>query len=83
MWSKSFTTTSINDYPASFHFKGFINCTSTTSCSLSSKTSNPKMTFEVGVKLTTGERFEIEVEYDETVEDLKSKIEVSTHDWWL
>ena len=35
------------------------------------------MTFEVGVKLQTGERFEIEADGDETVADLKSRIEVS------
>ena len=36
-----------------------------------------KMTFEVGVKLQTGERFEIEADGDETVADLKNRIEVS------
>ena len=35
------------------------------------------MTFEVGVKLQTGERFEIEADGDETVADLKKRIEVS------
>ena len=35
------------------------------------------MTFEVGVKLQTGERFEIEADGDETVADLKNRIEVS------
>ena len=35
------------------------------------------MTFEVGVKLQTGERFEIEANGDETVADLKNRIEVS------
>ena len=35
------------------------------------------MTFEVGVKLQTGERFEIEANSDETVADLKNRIEVS------
>ena len=35
------------------------------------------MTFEVGVKLQTGERFEIEAVGDETVADLKNRIEVS------
>ena len=33
------------------------------------------MTFEVGVKLQTGERFEIEADCDETVADLKNRIE--------
>ena len=35
------------------------------------------MTFEVGVKLQTGERFEIEADGDETVGELKKRIEVS------
>ena len=35
------------------------------------------MTFEVGVKLQTGERFEIEADGDETVADLKKRIKVS------
>ena len=39
------------------------------------------MTFEVGVKLQTGERFEIEADGDETVADLKKRIEVSLFKW--
>ena len=39
------------------------------------------MTFEVGVKLQTGERFEIEADGDETVADLKNRIEVSLFKW--